>query len=422
VRKVSYLLLCLVASLLLFADEAEKIDKDAFSKYKRLIQSADVSQRKEAVEALANVTTKKKKVASYLISLLSVEPKDEVREAAYEVLKGCGDDDEAVEVIIKALKRLESGDVRAQLMKVLWGFKRSDADEAVLKGLADPAWEVRLTVAELIGRSKAADRSIPFRKRIIEMLIKVVVVEPDKRVRNYMRGALYELTNQDFGTDKKKWEEWWQKHKARYGIPREKETDEPPTKGKIRTEVVPWEEEETPTKPRPRFFGEEISKKRVFFVIDVSGSMSEPASGGTKLDVVKKEMKNAIQAMDETYKFNMLFYNHGYRMWKPSLQKATKQVKAQAVTEIDRQMPMGMTNIWAAVKKAMEDGDTKLIILLSDGLPTAGITDTNKILEDVKKWNKYRKIQINTVGMQGADFDFLRKLAEQNGGKFRQAN
>jgi len=416
-----YLLLSLTISLLLFADEAEKIDKDAFSKYRRLIQSADVSQRKEAVKALANVTTKRKKVASCLISLLLVEQKDEVREAAYEVLKLC-DDDDAVQVIIKALNKFESGDVRAQLMKVLWGFKRSDADEAVLRGLADPAWEVRLTVAELIGMSKAADRPLPFRKRIIEKLIKVVVVEPDKRVRNYMRGALYELTNQDFGTDKKKWEEWWEKHKARYGIPREKETDEPPTKGKIRTEVVPWEEEEAPTKPRPRFFGEEISKKRVFFVIDVSGSMSKPASDGTKLDVVKKEMKNAIQAMDETYKFNILFYNHGFKMWKPSLQKATKQIKAEAITEIDRQMPMGMTNIWASMKKAMEDGDTNLIILLSDGLPTAGITDTNKILEDVKRWNKYRKIQINTVGMQGADFDFLRKLAEQNGGKFRQAN
>lgn len=416
-----YSILLLLFSVLLSADGLEQVDKDALSKYRRLIQSADVSERKEAVEALRNVTTKKKKAVAYLLSLLSVEREDEVRDAAYEVLKRFGDDDDAVELIVKALNKIESADVRAQLVKVLWSFKRSDADDAVLKRLRDPAWEVRLTVAELIGRSKAADRTVVFRKRIIEEFIKAIAIEPDKRVRNYIRGALYELTNQDFGTDKKAWMRWWEKHRARYGIPRKKE-EKTVGKGKIRTEVVPWEEEETPSKPRPRFFGAEIAKKRVFFVIDVSGSMAEAASDGTKLDVVKKEMKKAIEAMDKTYKFNMLFYNHGFRMWKQELQRATKQIKEEAKAEIDRQMPMGMTNIWASLKKAMEDGDTKLIILLSDGLPTAGITDTNKILEDVRKWNKYRKIQINTVGMQGADFDFLRKLAEQNGGVFRQAN
>ncbi|MCX7703694.1 MAG: VWA domain-containing protein, partial [Planctomycetota bacterium] len=322
----------------------------------------------------------------------------------------------------------ESGDVRAQLLKVLWGFKRDDCDDVVLKGLEDAAWEARLTVAEIFGKSRLADRSVEFRKRAIEMLMKVLPVEVDGRTRNYIHGALIELTEKDFGTDVKAWKDWWAKSKERYGQAKEekREGEEPREPGKIKTEVVPpWKDEkdEEEGKPKPRFFGEEISKKKVFFVIDVSGSMAEASSGGkTKLELVKKEMKSVIEAMDESYSFNMIFFNHGLVKWKDKLQKATKEVKAEAIAVIERQQPMGMTNIWASLKTALEDADTKLIVFLTDGLPTAGFTDTKRILEDVKKWNKYKDIQINTVGMQGADATFLGDLASQNKGIFRMVN
>jgi hypothetical protein len=422
-KKLFFGFTVLILCVALFAD-----DKTAFSQYEQLIQSPVVADRVKAVEGLAEVENKKK-ATSLLLNLLSVESKSEVQDAVYKVLAGYGKDDSAVEMIIKTLQKLESGDVRAQLMKVLWSFKRTDCDDVVLKGLEDPAWEVRLTVAETFGKSRLEDRSVEFRKRAIEQLIKVLPLETDGRTQTYIHGALIELTEKDFGTSQKEWKDWWAKNKQNYGQPKEEkkegEKDEPQVPGKIKTEVVPpWKEDkEEVGKPKPRFFGEEISKKRVFFVIDVSGSMAEQSSSGqTKLEIVKKEMKNAIDAMDESYSFNMIFYNHGYVKWKDKLQKATKEIKAEAKAAIDRQQPAGMTNIWAVLKVALEDADTKLIIFLSDGLPTAGITDTKRILEDIKKWNKYKDIQINTVGMQGADSTFLSDLASQNKGSFKMAN
>ena len=177
---------------------------------------------------------------------------------------------------------------------------------------------------------------------------------------------------------------------------------------------------DTPSGKVPRFFGEEIKKSKVCFVIDVSGSMSEQSSGGkAKLELVRDELIKTIQAMDKRYSFNVITYSTGVAKWRDGLQKATPENKQSAIDHVKRFSPMGMTNIYAAMKMALEDPDVSLIVLLSDGLPTVGVTDTNIILNSVRKWNRYKRIQINTVGMQGCDQTFMTNLATQNKGKFK---
>jgi L-lysine 2,3-aminomutase len=53
------------------------------------------------------------------------------------------------------------------------------------------------------------------------------------------------------------------------------------------------------------------------------------------------------------------------------------------------------------------------------------MTDTDRLCEEIRKINKVRKIRIHTiaVGVEGkgqspVNLDFLKKLAEENGGKF----
>jgi hypothetical protein len=61
------------------------------------------------------------------------------------------------------------------------------------------------------------------------------------------------------------------------------------------------------------------------------------------------------------------------------------------------------------------------VFLLTDGLPTVGLTDTDKILEAVAAANRYLKVRIHTVFTgTGTGSEFLRKLAEQNDGVFVQ--
>ena len=60
-----------------------------------------------------------------------------------------------------------------------------------------------------------------------------------------------------------------------------------------------------------------------------------------------------------------------------------------------------------------------IILFVTDGPPTSGITSPDVILSNIRK-NNQAKISIYSVGLGGAaDVSFLRRLALQNGGEFR---
>lgn len=381
---------------------------------KRAFKEGSSEERAQAVRSLVGYK-KEKSAASLVLTQLSVETDDEVKNAIWEFLKSLKSE-KVRKMVVRQIFRYKDADTRAQLLIVAWSYKTEEGEKAVLKGLSDPAWEVRQTAAELIARAKEEKRSVEFQKAAISKMIKLMPVDENARSRRAMRIALWKLTGQDFGLDRKKWKKWWKKAEQIYGTP---DYGKRFKKGPGMTGVILDDEVQTSPKKTPRFFGEEIKKSRVIFVIDVSGSMSLKAgSGRIKLEVVREELINAIKAMDKRYKFNIIFYSTGVAKWRPSLVKATEENKKEAIEFIKGRPPAGMTNIYAALKLAMEDSEVKLIILLTDGQPTVGVTDKEKILADVRKWNKYRRIQINTIGLQGQDVDpgFLRRLAEQNKG------
>jgi len=381
---------------------------------KRTLQNGRPEERAEAVRNLIGYK-KEKSAASVVLAHLAKETDDKVKEAIWEFLKSLKDE-KARKMVVRRIFKYEDADTRAQLLIVAWSYKTPEGEKAVLKGLSDEAWEVRQTAAELIAKAKDEKRSVAFQKEAILKLIKVMPSDENARSRRAMRIALWVLTGQDFGCDRRKWKKWWKKAEPIYGTP---DYGKKYKKGPGMTGVILDDDVPTSRKKTPRFFGEEIKKGRVIFVIDVSGSMGLKAeSGRVKLEVVREELINAIKAMDKRYKFNIIFYSTGVAKWRPNLQKATKENKKAAIEFIKGRPAAGMTNIHGALKLAMEDAEVKLIILLTDGQPTVGITDKEKILEDVRRWNKYRRIQINTIGLKGEDVDpdFLRRLAEQNKG------
>ncbi len=414
----------LPASLLMLRADDEKA---TLQEAAQLLESKNRDERAEGMRKLTGLTKYRKTVVKLVLGKLLGETDEDVKDAAFEVLRGL-DDAESKKRIMSACKIAKDPDIKAQLLKIIWTYKDPKGDKQVLSGLNNKAWEIRLTAAELLAsaRREGSKRDIEFVKKIIDKLIVVMPIEPDGRVKNWMRAALYYLTGRDFSGDekneRKKWRQWWKKRRDLFGQGGDKPADKADVgSGKWRTTLRPYEDDvDTPSGKVPRFFGEEIKKSKVCFVIDVSGSMSEQSSGGkAKLELVRDELIKTIQAMDKRYSFNVITYSTGVAKWRDGLQKATPENKQAAIDHVKRFSPMGMTNIYAAMKMALEDPDVSLIVLLSDGLPTVGVTDTNIILNSVRKWNRYKRIQINTVGMQGCDQTFMTNLATQNKGKFK---
>ena len=63
--------------------------------------------------------------------------------------------------------------------------------------------------------------------------------------------------------------------------------------------------------------------------------------------------------------------------------------------------------------------DVDTIFFLSDGRPTVGeFVDPDDILREVKSVNELRKVVIHTIAIGEFQKDFMKRLAEENGGVF----
>ena len=184
----------------------------------------------------------------------------------------------------------------------------------------------------------------------------------------------------------------------------------------------------------PRFYGVPTVGRRIVFVIDVSGSMSEPLEtfgAVSKISMARRELVATLRALPERTRFNLVKFNPIVRVWSEEFQKATSANKETAANFIHGLEASGGTNLFGGVTKAL--GVAKLgermiassrsvpdqIIILTDGRPTLGLTiNTLDILEEVGRLNAGQTFRIDTIAFGlDADQDFLRQLAEQNGGK-----
>lgn len=141
-------------------------------------------------------------------------------------------------------------------------------------------------------------------------------------------------------------------------------------------------------------------------------------------------------------------------VWKePRLQPATEKNKADAAEWVGQLKANGATFTFNALKNAFQVEGADTIVLLSDGAPTEFDREkgtqmtTDRILEEVAELNRFKRLRIDTFGfdpeapgmgaggarggsrggagpglggMGGSLSEFLRKLAEQNGGAYKR--
>merc|ERR1711976_794207 len=174
-------------------------------------------------------------------------------------------------------------------------------------------------------------------------------------------------------------------------------------------------------------------KKHVIFVIDVSGSMS-----GRKLAQTKDAMTTMLTKMSENNldNFNIILFDHEIEVWKPAEEKSLSYSIPNNNGDVSKAYDFvldledgGSTNINAALLKAIEiakevkkleeiDSKTEqLIIFLTDGEPTVGVTSSTSIKKDVREANANVQIPIYGLALgDGADFDLVKGLSNENNG------
>ncbi len=166
------------------------------------------------------------------------------------------------------------------------------------------------------------------------------------------------------------------------------------------------------TQNRPR----QISRD-VIFVTDVSGSMQ-----GEKIIQARDALKFCVNALNSEDRFDIISFSSTIQFFKKELQRASRDTKQNALYFIDNLSASGGTNINQALREALalkvnRDGRATEIIFLTDGLPTEGETDIQRIIQTIQDAAR-PNIRIFAFGVGGHDVNtfLLEKIASDTRG------
>jgi len=318
---------------------------------------------------------------------------------------------------LHALAALDAGDkallaaamdANARARAAAAGFPRLPPDR-VRKLLVDPSLQVRRAMIDALGR-RAPPVATP-------LLVDALRHEGDPVNQLRAAEALNRMTGKDFGWDWSLWRTWWNANALKFDGPA----------GRDR-------------KSERYFFKMAMRTRRVLFVLDLSNSMSRKGRRGrTRHQIAGDELRRTLQSLPAKARFSLLAFSSSVRRW-PEDQPAARVVQAHdAYSWFMRRRPAGATNTLAALMNALHDPlkpDT--IVLLSDGNPFKctykgeNLSQHQQILWRVREVNADKGIRIHAVallvGARRADkeedsraaAEFMRRLAGDHGGKFRE--
>jgi Ca-activated chloride channel family protein len=158
-----------------------------------------------------------------------------------------------------------------------------------------------------------------------------------------------------------------------------------------------------------------VLPKDIVFVFDRTGSMS-----GEKIEQAKEALKFCVERLNPDDRFNVIVFNESPDLLWRDLQLATEANKREAIRFAEQLTAQGGTNINEALLTALplltDRERPRFVMFLTDGLPTVGETNVDRILANVRKANEAR-VRIFVFGV-GYDVNavFLDRLANENGG------
>jgi len=325
--------------------------------------------------------------------------------------------------------------VRVAAQRALAKFKDVAHGEAIARGIGDDAWQVR--AAAILAAKEVKPRAAvgPLIERY---------AEEEGRLRLEAYNVLVSISGKDYGKDIEAWRRWWRGQEKKEG--REGKLERESDRYVIRTK-----------KPEARkFFGVPTDAKRVTFVIDLSSSMTNyakpfmprreyrPGEHPTRFTILLDELEFCLKGFEKDDFFNVIVFNTRVWAWKDGLVPATASAKHDAVSFIRGKPPDGETNLFDAFARALGvarknlDGGRdyfdeilggrradafekgpETIFLLSDGVPNKGsIQDAEKIVDEITRANRLRRIVIHAIAVGIFPAQFLHRLARQNGGTY----
>ncbi|MDQ6785403.1 MAG: VIT and VWA domain-containing protein [Acidobacteriota bacterium] len=168
--------------------------------------------------------------------------------------------------------------------------------------------------------------------------------------------------------------------------------------------------------PKDNLTEKELADKDIVFVLDTSGSMAEEG----KMEKARAALLFGIGNLREGDRFNVINFAGEEHLMESRMISANSQGKRRGEEFVKKLAPTGGTNINDALRAALRQFDAsdrpKMLVFLTDGLPTVGESNVEKIIANAKS-EKVEGLRLFTFGV-GYDVNtrLLDKLASENSG------
>ena len=170
--------------------------------------------------------------------------------------------------------------------------------------------------------------------------------------------------------------------------------------------------------PKDDWSEQEYTAKDVVFVVDTSGSMAEEG----KMEKARAALLYGVRILRPQDRFNIISFAGEEHLMEAGMIAADDKGRARGETFVKALRPVGGTNINQSLLAALRqfiDSDRerpKMLVFMTDGLPTVDETNVNRIVDNVRKATK-PGVRLFTFGV-GYDVNttLLDKLAAENGG------
>src|SRR5882672_1630812 len=168
--------------------------------------------------------------------------------------------------------------------------------------------------------------------------------------------------------------------------------------------------------PKDDWSEQEYSAKDVVFVVDTSGSMAEEG----KMEKARAALLYGIRILRPQDRFNVISFAGEERVMETRMIGADDQGRKRGEAFAQSLRPVGGTNINQSLLAAMQQFESsnrpKILVFMTDGLPTVGETNPTRIVDNARG-ARVAGLRLFTFGV-GYDVNttLLDKLAAENGG------
>jgi Ca-activated chloride channel homolog len=168
--------------------------------------------------------------------------------------------------------------------------------------------------------------------------------------------------------------------------------------------------------PKDNWSETEYAAKDIVFVLDTSGSMADEG----KMEKARAALLFGIRNLRPDDRYNVISFAGEERLMENGLIGADERGRARGLEFVKNLKPSGGTNINGALLAAMKQFDRserpRLVVFMTDGLPTVGETNVGRIISNAHS-ARVPGIRLFTFGV-GYDVNtsLLDKLASENRG------